>query len=537
MLVESERADWQNRAAGRLLALVSILLAEYLLVGVQFDGGILRSRHGFIGDFANVGEIVTAGLVVLTAGVLLNRSALLASLSHVAATLPRPSLSWIALHLVSYAATLGFVVALFRSDLERRGVIALFSVGVLAGAFSLTALGVALFGAGARRLGVAFGRVALSGLLLGLLAWFVGLESRPLWPVLAESTLFLSASLLSAFMDNVSVDAGEKLLGTDTFEVVVDSACSGIEGMGLVTVFLAGYLARFRREFVMRRAILLLPVGVGLAFLANSVRIAALVAIGSYVSADIAFGGFHSKAGWALFCAIALSLVFVLHHARFFSRGAPASAEDADNPTAGYCLPLLAFLAVGLVSSMFAAGVDLFYAARVLAGGFTLWWLRRYYASIERSASWFAIGVGVAVFALWFAVSPHDAAASAALRERLDELSPLSRAMWIAFRVAGGVVVVPIVEELAFRGFLQRRLVELEFQELPYRRSTLFAVVISALAFGGLHSAWLLGTLAGVAYSLITMHRGRLADAIVAHAVTNLGIAIAALGFGRYDLW
>jgi exosortase E/protease (VPEID-CTERM system) len=536
MLVESEGADWQNRAAGRVLAAVSILLVEYTLVGVQFDGSDLRSRYGFIGGVANLGELVTAALVVLTGGVLLNRRALVASLSHVAGTLPRPNVVWIALHLVAYAAAFACIVVLFRAEVSHAAVIALLVGGALFGLASVAALGVALFGAGVRALSVAFGRVALSGLVLGLLAWFAGLQSRPLWPLLAESTLVLSASLLSAFMDGVSVDVAEKTLAASNFEVMVDSGCSGIEGMGLVTVFLLGYLLRFRREIVVSRALFLLPAGVALAFLANSVRIAALVALGSYVSPDIAFGGFHSKAGWALFCALSISLVFLLHRSRLFSRELPVAGE-IDNPTAAHCVPLLAFLAVGLVSSMFAASVDLFYAARVLAAVAALWWLRRYYAPIGRTASWLSAGVGLAVFAVWLVFSPHDAAASAALRARLDELSPLSRALWIAFRLAGGVVIVPVVEELAFRGFLQRRLVQVEFEALPYRRTTLFAVVISALAFGGLHSAWVLGTLAGAAYSLLTMHRGRLSDAIAAHAITNLGIAIAALGFGRWDLW
>lgn len=537
MLVESERADWQNRAAGRVLVAVSILLAEYALAGIHFDGSDLRSRYGFVGNFANLGELVTAALVVLTAGVLLNRRALLASLSHVAETLPRPSVVWTALHLVGYAAAFACVVALFRGEASPSGVMALFAAGAVFGSSSVAALGVALFGSGARALGIAFGRVAFSGLTLGLLAWFVGLQSRPFWPWLAESTLLVSAWLLSAFMNQVvTLDVEAKTLATSNFEVIIDSGCSGIEGMGLVTVFLLGYLLRFRRELVVRRALFLLPVGVALAFLANSVRIAALVAIGSYISPDIAFGGFHSKAGWALFCALSLSLVFSLHKSRLFSREPPATGET-HNPTAAHCVPLLAFLAVGLVSSMFAASVDLFYAARVLAAAAALWWLRGYYATIERAASWLSVGVGIAVFVVWIAFSPHDVAASATVRARLDDLSPLSRGLWIAFRIAGGVVIVPIVEELAFRGFLQRRLVAVDFEELSYHRTTLFAVVISALAFGGLHSAWVLGTLAGVAYSRLTMHRGRLSDAIVAHAVTNLGIAIAALGFGRLDLW
>lgn len=534
MLPDSGR-DWQNRATGRVLVALLILSVEYALVAVLYDGGDLRSRSGFVSGFANLGEVVTAALVVLTAGVLLNRRVLLESLAHVAATLPKPSGAWGGLHVVGYALALGFAALLFRVDVGPGGVIALIAGGVLSVAFSVGAIGVSLLGSGARSLFTALLRVAISGIALGLLAWFAGLSTRPLWPWLAEGTLVLSASLLSAFVDDVSFDGAEKTLGTPSFEVIVDTACSGIEGMGLVAVFLLGYLLRFRREIVVWRAVALLPIGVGLAFLANSVRIAALVALGSFVSPEIAFGGFHSKAGWAMFCAIALSLVFLLHRSELFMR-AP-QATSGDNPTSGYCVPLLVFLAVGLFSGMFAAGVDLFYAARVVAALAALYLLRRYYVGIDRSFSFLSVAVGLGVFAVWFAFSPRDPLAAEGLRQRLDGLSGVARAAWIASRVVGGVLIVPIVEELSFRGFLQRRLVDSDFSALPYQKTTMFAVAGSALAFGGLHQAWLLGTFAGAAYSLLTMRSGRLVDAIAAHATTNLAIAVTVLAFGRWELW
>jgi membrane protease YdiL (CAAX protease family) len=48
-----------------------------------------------------------------------------------------------------------------------------------------------------------------------------------------------------------------------------------------------------------------------------------------------------------------------------------------------------------------------------------------------------------------------------------------------------------------------------------------FAMIVSALAFGALHRSFLAGTLAGAIYGLALLPRGRLADAVIAHAVTN----------------
>ena len=110
-------------------------------------------------------------------------------------------------------------------------------------------------------------------------------------------------------------------------------------------------------------------------------------------------------------------------------------------------------------------------------------------------------------------------------------------ALWIALRVIGSVIIVPVIEELAFRGYLQRRLISADWLAVAQDRLTPFAVLGSATAFGMLHGAWLPGILSGILFSLMTRLRGRLIDAIIAHAVANALIAIWVIGFGRWDLW
>jgi hypothetical protein len=49
---------------------------------------------------------------------------------------------------------------------------------------------------------------------------------------------------------------------------------------------------------------------------------------------------------------------------------------------------------------------------------------------------------------------------------------------------------------------LQRRLVTRDFDTLPYEQVSFWGVIGSALAFGALHPSLLLGTSAGIAYSM-----------------------------------
>jgi membrane protease YdiL (CAAX protease family) len=76
-----------------------------------------------------------------------------------------------------------------------------------------------------------------------------------------------------------------------------------------------------------------------------------------------------------------------------------------------------------------------------------------------------------------------------------------------------------------------------DFERATPREWTWPAVILSSAAFGALHQHWLIGTVAGLAFAAARLHRGRLGDAVLAHALCNAGIAAAVLLGGRWDLW
>jgi CAAX prenyl protease-like protein len=138
------------------------------------------------------------------------------------------------------------------------------------------------------------------------------------------------------------------------------------------------------------------------------------------------------------------------------------------------------------------------------------------------------------VGAAWIALAGGDAAL---VTEALARLAPTERAAWIAVRLAGSCLLVPVVEELAFRGFLLPWLVAPGFRDVPPRAWSWPAALGSSLAFGAVHSEWLLGAAAGLAFAGVRRWRGRLGDAVLAHAITNAVVAAAVLGGGRWGLW
>ena len=99
-------------------------------------------------------------------------------------------------------------------------------------------------------------------------------------------------------------------------------------------------------------------------------------------------------------------------------------------------------------------------------------------------------------------------------------------------------IPVPIAEELAFRSFLIRRIISPHFESVASRSVTLVPVLISAIAFGLLHGdRWLAGTIAGLLYAFAYLRRGRIGDAVAAHAATNALLAGYVLLLGKWSLW
>ncbi|MGA3016533.1 MAG: exosortase E/protease, VPEID-CTERM system [Bryobacteraceae bacterium] len=377
---------------------------------------------------------------------------------------------------------------------------------------------------------------------MAVLVCWLGNALRLLWAPATRATFIIVKFLLGLFLSPVISDPATATIGSTSFNVVIEPACSGLEGVGLMLVFGILWLWLFRQDFRFPQAILLVPVSLGTAFLLNSVRIAALILIGNAGAPNIALGGFHSQAGWIAFNAIALGLVLGSQHVPWIARSRPLPApagSRADNPSALYLAPFLAILAAGMLSRAVAGRFEWLYPLRLFAAAAVLWCYRKRYARLNWAFGWLGPAAGVAVFAMWIALD--RLAASSASSGTVPGLSPGHGVAWIAWlslRTLGAVVTVPIAEELAFRGFLLRRLVAADFERIDFRNTSLFALLGSSVAFGLMHGArWFAGALAGLVYALVLRRRGRIGETIAAHATTNALLAIWVIARGDWRLW
>jgi exosortase E/protease (VPEID-CTERM system) len=534
----------------RWAALLALLVAEGLALGVAFDSdaldGLPPSFALFLvrnaGSAVRVGSVILA-CVVLVAGPRIKRgvgpdSAWAGPLT---AHRYRPSLL---AHLATYALLAVVTVRLYghAASVSARGALVgvwLALLPLTLGTWLLTFVPPRMLPALARQHGGAAARAAA----LGVTALGVGKLSEGLWFPLRKITFALSSSALCLFVPDPVSDAGTLAFGTRGFVVDIAPLCSGYEGMGLTAVFLLAALWFFRDRLRFPRAWWLLPAGAAVSFLANIARLVALVLVGTYVSPEIGQGGFHSYAGTLLFCGLALSIIALAVRSPVFSTAvasgggsvATAPVERERNPVAPYLVPFLAMIAAGLVARSFSSpGHEPLYALRPLlgVGAVAAYWpvYRRLEWRPTWRVSWFAPAAGMLVAALWLAF--------AKLTGPVGPPIPLASvsAPALALRVLTTALIVPLCEELAFRGFLARRLTSAAFEEVPGRALTALAIGVSSLAFGLLHARAVAGILAGITYALTYRARGRLADAALAHATTNALLLAVAVWAGDLSL-
>ena len=330
-------------------------------------------------------------------------------------------------------------------------------------------------------------------------------------------------------------DPDRFVIGTPGFRVRIAPACSGYEGIGLIWVFLAAYLWLFRRRLRFPRALLLLPIGTVVDLAGQLGADRGPVVLGTFGSKAVALGGFHSQAGWLAFNAVGLGLVLGSHRSSVLPSGpGPGAGPGRDQPVGGLSRADAGDPGRDDDHRGVLGRVRPPLPVRIAAASLVLWHYRREYADLRRTWSWGSAAIGLAVFAIWMALEPAPTRAGRGPWPRRLADCRLAVA-WLASRVFGSVLVVPLAEELAFRGFLLRRLIGADFTDDP-GRFTWTSFVISSALFGALHGRWLAGTIAG-RLRVALYRRRELADAVAAHATTNALIAAYVLATGSWSMW
>jgi CAAX prenyl protease-like protein len=109
--------------------------------------------------------------------------------------------------------------------------------------------------------------------------------------------------------------------------------------------------------------------------------------------------------------------------------------------------------------------------------------------------------------------------------------------LFIGVRLLGSTFIVPPLEEVFYRSFLYRYVMQPDFQGIALGAFRASSFVVTAVIFGFSHFEWLAGVLCGLAYQGLVCWKKRLGDAMTAHAITNLLLGLWVMWRGAWNFW
>ena len=165
---------------------------------------------------------------------------------------------------------------------------------------------------------------------------------------------------------------------------------------------------------------------------------------------------------------------------------------------------------------------------------------RRHYVFTPMKGFGFATLIGLVALAIW--IAPQMILGRA---PRTDGFDPYRFGdgwpFWLnlSLRILRMVVIVPLVEEIFWRGFLLRYLVRSEFDTVPMGTFTWLSFAITTAAFCFEHSQpdWPAAALTGALFNLVAYRTRSLAACVLTHAITNLALALYILHTKQWGFW
>ena len=194
------------------------------------------------------------------------------------------------------------------------------------------------------------------------------------------------------------------------------------------------------------------------------------------------------------------------------------------------------------------------YFTKTLIGIWLLFEMRPFVAEMRWAFSWPAVVVGVTVFAAWVGISGEwttqnslwvNLGISKPPKIKPEIWNPIAQFadnpmlawLFILTRIVGSTVVVPPMEEAFYRSFLYRYIARTDFMSVPLNKYFSVPFVATAAVFGFAHNEWLAGLFCGAAYQWLVLRRGKLGEAMTAHAITNFLLGVWVVWRGDWKFW
>ena len=244
-------------------------------------------------------------------------------------------------------------------------------------------------------------------------------------------------------------------------------------------------------------------------------------------------------------------------------------------PHLPYVLPIIVFGLFLAAESQWPQAKWFLYPLKTLATGACLWWVWGEFKSLSWRWSWLGVVIGIVVVVQWVGMEelfkkywrypavplvgsqvvweenvdsdiPETEGQEETHSQANDEKTVLFNPekefggrhvrfwIWVVIRMAGAVIVVPLMEELFWRGFLLRLLVGRYFERVELGEFTWFSCLAVAGLFALAHPWYISAFICALFYNWLLYKTKSILACVVAHALTNLLLWVYIL---RFDAW
>jgi CAAX prenyl protease-like protein len=184
------------------------------------------------------------------------------------------------------------------------------------------------------------------------------------------------------------------------------------------------------------------------------------------------------------------------------------------------------------------------YALKILVVSAIAWWGRAAWRDLlpmpGAGGLALAIALGAMVTLAWVGLDGlYPTFGISGTRAAFDptRLPLVRRVGFLAVRFFGLVALVPLVEELFWRSFLMRWVIDPEFRNVPVGYVTKKGALITSALFALVHPEWLPALLTGLAWSWLLWRTKSLWACVISHAAANLGLGLYVLCTGSWRFW
>ncbi len=232
--------------------------------------------------------------------------------------------------------------------------------------------------------------------------------------------------------------------------------------------------------------------------------------------------------------------------------GSHSAASSSPQPIAAYVAPFVAFLVLTSIEGKGWLGLpyEAWYCVKALVVLGLLWHFHRAWPRWSTRGLGWGLALGVAGVVLWLALDRLQQAIPGlsglvesvmGVREGFNPFArngvDLNAISFVLIRLLGLALVVPLMEEIFWRGFLARFLINDNFTQVPQGQFTPQSFAIVTAAFVAVHPELLAATAWGALVNWLYHKTGNVWACVVMHAVTNLLLGIWILSTGEWRLW